>query len=171
MVLSPEGSGTEASALYHISVGVNVWMPSMTVTTVRRGSSEAGPIVASLELGISSTPATVAIGQVCRPLNEVFFRKSTASSSRLYFVGDGRAIKWKMGPKSWQAHCGPTLLATFFPTPPRKLKVEPAGHQLLDHLMVSLIILMREHLTPLAGMRGDSAQLFNYSPHYNYREE
>ncbi|EKM54557.1 uncharacterized protein PHACADRAFT_258490 [Phanerochaete carnosa HHB-10118-sp] len=49
MMLCPEGSSTEGSGLYHISVGVNVWMPSMTVTTVRRGSGETGPIIASLE--------------------------------------------------------------------------------------------------------------------------
>lgn len=49
MVLSPEESGMEGSGLYHISVGVNIWMPSMTVTTLRRGASESGPIVASLE--------------------------------------------------------------------------------------------------------------------------
>lgn len=171
MVVSPEGTHMDGSGLYHISVGVNVWMPSMTVTTVRRGTNETGPIVASVELGISSSPATVTMGQVCRPLNEVYFRKSTTSSTRLYFLGDGRAIKWKMSLRSWQAHCGSTLLATFIPTPPRKVTVEPAGHKLLDHLMVSLIILMREHLTPLAGMRGDSAQLFNYSPHYSYRED
>ena len=37
--------------------------------------------------------------------------------------------------------------------------------------MVALVILMREHLTPLAGMTGDSAQLFNYSAHHSYRDE
>ena len=35
--------------LYHISVGVNIWMPSCTVTTVRRGAVEDGPIIAELE--------------------------------------------------------------------------------------------------------------------------
>ena len=49
MVLSPQSSGTAGDALYHISVGVNVWMPSLTVTTVRRGSREDGPIAASIE--------------------------------------------------------------------------------------------------------------------------
>lgn len=70
-----------------------------------------------------------------------------------------------------QAHLQNTLLATFTPTAPYKLTLQPAGHRLSDHLMVSLVILMREHLTPLAGMKGDSAPLFNYSPHHNYQED
>lgn len=49
MVLSPDGAGVESHGLYHISIGVNIWMPSMTVTTVRRGSKEDGPVVASVE--------------------------------------------------------------------------------------------------------------------------
>ena len=69
-----------------------------------------------------------------------------------------------------QASMGATPLASFVPTPPRPLTLQPAGHRLADHLVVSLLILMREHLTPLAGMSGDAAQLFNYSSHYNYTE-
>lgn len=69
-----------------------------------------------------------------------------------------------------QAYAGSALLASFDPSPPRKLALRPAGHSLSDHLVTSIILLMREHLTPLAGMRGDAAQLFNYSPHYNYHE-
>lgn len=42
-------SPVEDRGLYHISVGVNIWMPSCTVTTVRRGSSETGSQVAQLE--------------------------------------------------------------------------------------------------------------------------
>ena len=34
---------------YHISVGVNVWMPHCTITTIRRGGSEDGQLVAELE--------------------------------------------------------------------------------------------------------------------------
>lgn len=48
MVLQQDGLGIE-HALYHISVGVNIWIPSCTVTTVRRGSTEDGPIVSQLE--------------------------------------------------------------------------------------------------------------------------
>ena len=70
-----------------------------------------------------------------------------------------------------QASIGSTLLATFDPIPPRKLVLQPDGHRLSDHIVISLVIIMREHLTPIAGMRGDAAQLFNYSPHYNYRED
>lgn len=42
-------SRAEVSGKYHIGVGVNVWMPSCTITTIRRGGSEDGPLVAELE--------------------------------------------------------------------------------------------------------------------------
>ncbi len=48
MVLHQDGLGIE-HALYHISVGVNIWIPSCTVTTVRRGAAEDGPIISQLE--------------------------------------------------------------------------------------------------------------------------
>ena len=70
-----------------------------------------------------------------------------------------------------QATLESTTLATFNPTPPRQLTLQPSGHRLSDHIMISLVIIMREHLTPLVGMRGDAAQLFNYSPHHHYRED
>lgn len=80
MVLAPDATaGMDGHALYHVSVGVNVWMPSSTVTTIRRGGSETGPVVAILELGISSVPATITMGDVCKHLNQVYFRKSTSS--------------------------------------------------------------------------------------------
>jgi hypothetical protein len=39
----------EARTLYHVSVGVDVWMPSASVTYVRRGPTLDGPLVAQLE--------------------------------------------------------------------------------------------------------------------------
>ncbi|KIP11596.1 hypothetical protein PHLGIDRAFT_124738 [Phlebiopsis gigantea 11061_1 CR5-6] len=171
MILSSDTPGISPHRLYHISIGVNIWMPTMTVTTIRRGTRENGPVVASIELGISSSPATVTMGGVCRHLDNVIFRKSSTSNSRLYFTGDGKTIKWKMDVKSWQVYLDTTHLATFLPDAPRKLTLQPAGHRLSDHIMVALVILMREHLTPLAGITGDSAQLFNYSTHHSYRDE
>jgi len=171
MIVSPDSGSGRGQGLYCISVGVNVWMPSSTVTTIRRGSSEEGSLVAELELGISSVPATVTVNGVCKNLTQIYFRKSSSSNSRLYFTGDGATIKWKLGANSWQAHVNSTLLATFMPTPPRRLILHPAGHRMADHIMVSLVIIMREHLTPIAGMRGDAAQLFNYSPHHSYQED
>lgn len=61
-----------------------------------------------------------------------------------------------------QAYCQSALLATFSPALPRTLTVQPYAHPLLDHLVVALLVLMREHLTPLVGLSGDAAGLFNY---------
>jgi hypothetical protein len=50
MVVCPDsGCHGRGHGLFHVSVGVNVWMPSSTVTTIRRGGKEEGPIVAEIE--------------------------------------------------------------------------------------------------------------------------
>ncbi|KAI0347930.1 hypothetical protein BDW22DRAFT_1350047 [Trametopsis cervina] len=123
-------------------------------------------VTVASRLGISSAPATVLIGGTSKPLNQIFFRRSSTSSSRIYYTGDGSTIKWKLGANSWQAYLGSTLLATFVPTPPRKLTLQPAGHTLSDHVMISLLIIMREQLTPIEGIH-----LFNYSQRHRFQED
>ncbi|EMD32602.1 hypothetical protein CERSUDRAFT_126710, partial [Gelatoporia subvermispora B] len=105
---------------YHVSIGLNVWMPSSSVTTIKR-NGEDGPFVARLELGITTDQATVTTVNYTRPVKDVLYRKSTFSSSRLYYIDECNAIKWRLGESVWQAHHGLTHLATFTPTFPRKL--------------------------------------------------
>jgi len=152
---------------YHISVGLNVWMPSSCVTTVRR-NGEDGPVVAQLELGITTGPAVVTMSNYVRSVREVLYRKSTFSSSRLYYIDESNAIKWRLGNTVWQAHHGLTHLATFTPTIPRKLVLQPTAHRWFDHIVVGLLILMREHLTPRSG---EANALFNYSAYSHIIEE
>lgn len=50
MTLSAEGEEEVAGmGRYHVSVGVNVWAPRLSVTSVRRGLAEDGPLVAEIE--------------------------------------------------------------------------------------------------------------------------
>lgn len=49
MIVTPDAERVREVGLYHVSVGVNIWMPSSTVTTIRRGSSEEGQMVAEIE--------------------------------------------------------------------------------------------------------------------------
>jgi len=72
------------------------------------------------------------------------------------------ACPWVLTAPLCQAYCQSALLATFSPALPRTLTVQPYAHPLFDHLVVALLVLMREHLTPLVGLSGDAAGLFNY---------
>ncbi|KAK7695157.1 hypothetical protein QCA50_002347 [Cerrena zonata] len=173
MIVSEDfgASRSEVPGKYHISVGVNVWMPSCTITTIRRGGSEDGHLVAELELGIMAGPATITMGGQCRSLSSVMYRKSSTSNSRTYRLLDGSSVKWKLGHDAWRASSDAQELALFDPTPPRKLILQPSAHHLTDHIIVCLVILMREHLTPKAGLVGEASQLFNYSQYFQFGEE
>ncbi|TFK56443.1 hypothetical protein OE88DRAFT_1721668 [Heliocybe sulcata] len=164
MVMSSE-SQEDSQFAYHISVGVDVWMPSAIWTSVRRGGEE-GAVVAQLELGISAETAVVTFGEMRVPLKHLMTRKTLSSKSRLYHLNDGTMIKWAIQKHPWQAAVGSTTLATFDASvPSRKLTVYPAGFPLFDHLLIGLLILMREHLTPRTDLIGGAAGLFNYHPH------
>ncbi|OBZ79975.1 hypothetical protein A0H81_01437 [Grifola frondosa] len=94
-------------------------------------------------LNLVPAAATITMGDVCRPLKEVV-SKSLSNSVRLYRVGNGTTIKWKLSGSLWQAHLDNTLLATFSSKPPRKLVLEPIAHRWFDHIVVGVLVLMRE---------------------------
>ncbi|OCH92975.1 hypothetical protein OBBRIDRAFT_832985 [Obba rivulosa] len=167
MTISCPDEDIPGTGKYYVSVGLNVWMPSSCVTTVKR-NGEDGPFVAKLELGITTDQATVTMASFTRTVRDVLYRKSTFSSSRLYYIDECNAIKWRLGSSVWQAHHGLTPLATFTPTVPRKLVLQPTAHRWFDHIVVGLLILMREHLTPRSG---EAAALFNYSAYSHITEE
>lgn len=66
---------------------------------------------------------------------------------------------------------GSTLLCTFTPDPQsQQLLLQPEGHALMDQIVIALLVLMREHLTPKRAQIGEAARLFNYRP-YDVPEE
>ncbi|RDX46738.1 hypothetical protein OH76DRAFT_1406580 [Lentinus brumalis] len=150
---------------YHVSVGVNVWAPRSYVTSIRRGLGEDGPLVAQIEAGCASVHATVAFGDVGLPLKDMM-SKNLVNGSRQYNLGDGSAVNWKLGRTEWKAYYDSAHIATFSPTAPRTLVVQPTAHRLMDHLLIGVLLLMREkdeavygrtdyagmqmHLTPFA---------------------
>ncbi|KZT27523.1 hypothetical protein NEOLEDRAFT_1130495 [Neolentinus lepideus HHB14362 ss-1] len=167
MLMASESRVEDARFVYHISVGVDVWMPSAVWTCVRRGG-EGGAVLAQLELGISAEAAAVTFGETRVPLKYLMTRKTLSSKSRFYHLNDGSTIRWTIQKHPWQATLGSTTLATFNPNESmssRKLTVHLAGFPLFDHLVVGLLILMREYLTPHTELIGGAAGLFNYHPH------
>ncbi|TBU26838.1 hypothetical protein BD311DRAFT_697827 [Dichomitus squalens] len=83
------------------------------------------------------------MGDMCRPLKDVL-SKSLTNGSRTYYVGDGAAIVWKLSRSQWKAYIQSTLIATFSPYPPRSLVVQPLGHRYLDHILLGILLLMRD---------------------------
>ncbi|RPD64577.1 hypothetical protein L226DRAFT_433398, partial [Lentinus tigrinus ALCF2SS1-7] len=126
---------------YHVSVGVNVWAPRSCVTSVRRGLAEDGPLVAQIESGYGSVTPTLMIGDVARPLKEVMSKNLV---NGIFYVGDGSTISWKLGRQEWRAYFDSKQIATFSPTAPRSLVVQPTAHRLMDHLLIGVLLLMRE---------------------------
>ena len=43
-----------------------------------------------------------------------------------------------------QAYFNSALIATFSPTAPRALVVQPSAHRFMDHLLIGVLLLMRE---------------------------
>ncbi|KAI0778875.1 hypothetical protein BD413DRAFT_632384 [Trametes elegans] len=144
MSLEADAAGKEAGLAhvwrYQVEVGVNVLTLRSWVTTVRRGG-EDGLLVAEIESGLSAGSATVTMGDESRSSKEVLSR---TLGSRMYYIGDGTAIRWNLGESRWEAYFDSVELATFESGPSRRMVVQPLGHRFFDHLVVAVLLLMRE---------------------------
>ncbi|KAJ8487587.1 hypothetical protein ONZ51_g4073 [Trametes cubensis] len=120
MALEPEEGKGDVMGLwrYRVSVGVNVLTLRSWVTSIRRGG-EDGLLVAEIESGISSGNATVTMEEASRSSRDVLSR---TVGSKMYYIGDGTSIRWNLGETQW----------------------EPIGHRFFDHIVVGLLLLMRE---------------------------
>ena len=64
----------------------------------------------------------------------------------------------------FQASLDNLPLAIFSPNS-RNLTLHPQAHSEFDDIVISILILMREHLTPKSNQVGGAAGLFNYHPY------
>ncbi|KAI0658455.1 hypothetical protein C8Q70DRAFT_196595 [Cubamyces menziesii] len=142
MALEPEEGKGDVMGLwrYRVSVGVNVLTLRSWVTSIRRGG-EDGLLVAEIESGISSGNATVTMEEASRSSRDVLSR---TVGSKMYYIGDGTSIRWNLGETQWEAFFDSVALATFEPGCSRKLVMQPIGHRFFDHIVVGLLLLMRE---------------------------
>ncbi|KAI0354696.1 hypothetical protein OH77DRAFT_1437386 [Trametes cingulata] len=125
---------------YHIGVGINVWTLRSWVTSLRRGGDD-GVLVAEIESAASTGGTTVTMGDVSRSSKEVLSR---TLGSKMYYIGDGTSIRWNLGETKWEAFFDTVELATFDPTPPRRLVMQPIAHRFFDHIVIALLLLTRE---------------------------
>ncbi|KAH9854304.1 hypothetical protein C2E23DRAFT_726637 [Lenzites betulinus] len=142
MSLAEEGKQTEGMGIwrYHVGVGIDVWTLRSWVTTVRRGG-EDGLVVAEIESGTVAGSATVTMGNTRRLSREMLSR---TLGSKMYFMGDGTAIRWNLGEARWEAFFDSVELATLELRPSQRLVMQPLAHRFFDHLVVSVLLLMRD---------------------------
>ncbi|OCH85477.1 hypothetical protein OBBRIDRAFT_838924 [Obba rivulosa] len=155
---------------YHISVHLNCFIPSSYITVLRKGGSEEGEVLGSFEMGISQKKPTITINGVEKFMSTILVKSGTKSDRAVW------QWRWHNDQDlhlSW--HCdspvkycylhsqagtpNATLLASFTtiplapradgkPAPPPSLKLFPDGHRLVDHIIISALIIERQRLMP-----------------------
>ncbi|KAF9474769.1 hypothetical protein BDN70DRAFT_884488 [Pholiota conissans] len=169
---------------YHISISMNCFMPLNHVTTIRRGGTGYGELVAQFEMGISDDPSTILIGNKEYLLKNLLNKRIGSRHAGLWFWNPRRSTKQLL----WDCRktpfvCKPfpsanpkddaNTLATFIParhgvpglvialSQPQvpELTVTPLGQSYFDDLLISLLVIERRRLTP--GKATVLKQLFN----------
>ncbi|KAI0673862.1 hypothetical protein C8Q78DRAFT_656422 [Trametes maxima] len=138
---------------YHVAVQLDVLTLRVWVTSVRRGG-EDGPLVAEIESGLTTGSATVTMGDATRSSKDILSR---TPGSKMYYVGDGTAIRWRLGEAKWEAFFDSVELATFDPGHARTLVVQPLGYRFFDHLVVGVLLLVREREDAACSRAGAEA--------------
>ncbi|KAH8103143.1 hypothetical protein BXZ70DRAFT_774716 [Cristinia sonorae] len=165
--------------LYHISNQMNCFIPSSYITIIRRGDSENGKYVGQFEMGVSVKKSTIIMDGKEKLTDAVFVTSKDRYKRRIFLWtwlnDESRHLSWSFeGPvkycylRSLQNAQSP-MLATYTPcpltpradarpSPPTVLKVYPAGQDLFDHIIMSVLIMERKRLTP-----GNAASLMSWS--------
>ncbi|KAI0754122.1 hypothetical protein C8Q80DRAFT_346881 [Daedaleopsis nitida] len=164
-------AGSSTRVQYHISVHLNCFVPTSSVTVVRHASVD-GEFVGSFEMGISTQRATANMCGVERPLDAVLVRAGKKVDERIWqwrWDDDpSRALCWHR--ESPVRYCyimdgvgrpsGPMVAAFTCQSigadsasegaqpQPAVLKVYPHGLRLADHILVSALVVERKRLTP-----------------------
>jgi len=165
MALIPTVDVGEDQPQYRIVIHMNCFMPLSHITKVCRFSRTSGKEkVGEFEMGITTVPSKVQVGPH-RGLISSILSKSGSRSSGSWFWNPMLGVNTKYGLK-WdydkrQCVCRSTdhgdkpILAKF--TSPfgldsnsevAMLEVTPAGQEVFDHVLMSLLIIERKRLTP-----------------------
>ncbi|KAK0481707.1 hypothetical protein IW261DRAFT_1094328 [Armillaria novae-zelandiae] len=163
MLLIPAPNAPDTRPKYHISVGMNCFIPSSYITTIRRGATQEGPMVGDFEMGIADKTATLSIGGNEFPIGDVL-GKSGPRRRGLWdwkFVNHGLFWDCKKNPRMCFSFDKKMLFAIFTPvtnlrqpgTPAElpQLEVTPQGQPFFDDILMSIMIIERWRLTPTSG--------------------
>jgi len=155
---------------YNISVHLNCFIPSSVITVLRRGATEDGEVLGSFEMGISQRKSTVTVNGVEKFTGTVLVKSGTKSDRAVWqwrwHSDEDLHLSWHCDSpvKYCYLHSqvgkpNATLLASFTtiplapradgkPSPPPSLKVFADGHRLVDHIIISALVIERQRLMP-----------------------
>lgn len=161
MILVPP----ESRPRYHISAGSNCFTPSSYITTIRRGGSEIGELVADFEMGDSTLPQSVYIrgtqhlikDSIKTPKSAHFGRNIGWKDRQLFYNNyqewtlSFRNLEWDLSENtkictssSSSRPSRKVLYAKFTPCQGRdlaQLEVTPEGQDQFDDILISALIL------------------------------
>ncbi|KAJ7597509.1 hypothetical protein C8J56DRAFT_920254 [Mycena floridula] len=166
MLLMPPADAADTRPKYCISVGSNCFAPTSFVTTLYRGGSTNGELVGDFEMGLSAIRPKFLIRGKEFFLGEVLSRSGPTIKATWdwRFVKKGLLWDCKIAGTSGGGRClsrdRKTTFAIWTPTPlhekrspgtpvvlPR-LEVTPAGQDMFDDIVLSLLIIERYRLIP-----------------------
>ncbi|KAJ7273344.1 hypothetical protein C8J57DRAFT_1506865 [Mycena rebaudengoi] len=98
LLLLPPPRSPDSHPQYRISVSLNCLNPFSSITTVRRGASLDGPFVGEIQMGISTLPATVCLGDRQKQLYDVMSNLKTVRTRWTWTFRDDPAqhIRWEL---------------------------------------------------------------------------
>ncbi|KAF7359418.1 hypothetical protein MSAN_01284400 [Mycena sanguinolenta] len=170
LLLLPPSNLPDTRPLYYISVAMNCMNPFSFITTVHKGASNSGPYVGEFEMGISTIPGTVAIGDCQKRIRDVVHHVHTRWTWT-FRADRSQHIRWEL-PNSSTGIFNCFLASDPYPasphlkiaqfkgasfnqkgterTPPSMLRVYPTGQPLFDDILLSVLIIERRRLQPPA---------------------
>ncbi|KAJ7043298.1 hypothetical protein C8F04DRAFT_1074358 [Mycena alexandri] len=162
MLVLPPHTLQDSRPQYFISVLMNCLNPHSFITTVHRGASESGPYVGEFEMGISTIPSTVTMGDCQKTLKEAI-RIDNRIMWTWHFKDDlSQHLRWELNNRNTglfdcflardQRPAPPELKVAQFRgaplnhkgtarTPPTILRINPKGQALFDDILLSVLIL------------------------------
>jgi len=171
LLLLPPRDLQDTRPQYYISIALNVMNPFSFITTVHKGASDAGPYVGEFEMGISTIPGTVAMGDCQKKIKDVVRNDHRSRWTWRFRDDPSQHIRWELPNFSTgifncflasEAHPASTHLkiAQFRGapynqkgterTPPSMLRIYPTGQTLFDDILMSALIFERRRLQPPA---------------------
>ncbi|KJA27921.1 hypothetical protein HYPSUDRAFT_34151 [Hypholoma sublateritium FD-334 SS-4] len=156
-------------AKYHVSIRMNCFMPSSYITTIHLGTDELGQKLGLFEMGMIAAPSSVRIGGVTNN-TAIALTQSGIWGSWFWHparISEKYHLRWEFDKRPCicrAAYGSKAILARFTPAVSledalAELEVMPNGRELMDHILLSLLIIERKRLTP--GRPETTKEIFN----------
>ncbi|KAJ8588395.1 hypothetical protein M405DRAFT_934131 [Rhizopogon salebrosus TDB-379] len=158
MLLLPHPLSPNSSPLYHISVSSDCFKPHIYTTTICRGGSDQGRIVAEIKQPLcqhTKYPGTVQVGPKMAYLANIHIRKGDCDAMRQRYdwqFHEGKFLRWETNCRDGKVtsiKCtryglkDAPVLASFRPIKRRgelqTLEVFPEGRPFMDDIVVSCL--------------------------------